>query len=111
MGVDFSAHFGLGYKIECPIDEENESTYRGTLDGIMDNMYDFSKYVRSSSKYLLLEVGSIYENEMEWYIFIKYPFDYGFDLTKEIEKLTDYCKNMEFKTVGNFGCYGGLYIS
>jgi hypothetical protein len=111
MGIDYRANFGLGYKIESPINESDENTHRHTPDGVIDNMFDFSRYVRSSSKYLLLETGCAYDDNTDWYVFIKNPFDCGLDLTKEVEELTEYCKNMGFKTVGQFDCHGGLRIS
>lgn len=111
MGVDFEANFGLGYKIERPIDEEDANTYRQTLDGIIEDMYDFSEYVKKSSKYVICEVGDTYDNESEWYIFIKYPFEHGFDLTTDVKKLDEYCESMDIKTIGHFGCLGGLLIS
>lgn len=112
MGVDFDANFGLGYKIECPIYENKKETYRETLDGVIEDMYDFKKYVKKSSKYILCEVGDTYDNdETEWYIFMKHPFEHSFDLTDEVTKMTEYCRNMGIKTIGRFGCYGGLLIS
>jgi hypothetical protein len=33
MGIDYRANFGLGYKIELPIDESDENTHRHTPDG------------------------------------------------------------------------------
>lgn len=109
--MEYETNFGLGYEIERPVDGNDETTHRYTIDGYMRNMCDFSEYVRKSSHYFLKQGGSIYKREIKWYIFIKYPFDYGYDLTNEVKKLTEYCRNMRFKIIGRFGLYGGLYIN
>ena len=71
MGVDYTAMFGIGFQIKPPIDENDKTTYRSTLDGEIDNMYDFGKYVCDSSKYRIEEVGDTYEPNpnIKFYIF------------------------------------------
>lgn len=111
MGVDYESIFGIGYEIDIPI-EEDESTYRLTPDGrLIEDMYDFSQYVRESSRYWLAETGNIYEcePEMKWYIFIK-ESNFSPDLTEEKEKLDKYCQEMHIRTRGEFGLYGGMLI-
>jgi hypothetical protein len=114
MSINYDAIYGLGYQIECPIDENNEDTYRYTLDGLMRDMFDFSKYVRSSSKYYLTETGDTFDTEeTEWYIFLKegFPKYPDVDLTDAVKKLTEYCQEMKFNIIGKFGLHGGLRIS
>ena len=110
MGVGYNANFGLGYKISCPIDENDENTYWHTIDGIISDMFDACEFVKKSSKYRICKIGDTYEEKPDYYIFIKYPFEHGFDVTNDVKKLDEYCKSMGIKTIGRFGCYGGLLI-
>jgi hypothetical protein len=75
-------------------------------------MFTFSEFVETSSRYRLFQVGDLYELDWpdEWYIVIKYPFEFGYDLSKDVEDLLEYCKSMDIKTVGKFGVVGGLLI-
>lgn len=114
MGIEYKANFGLGFKISPPIDENDKETYRHTLDGLLEDMYDFAKYVKKSSHYVILTVGDIYEPnaKIEYFIFIKgcHLFEFGYDLTEAVKELEKYCKNTNIKTIGKFGLYGELFI-
>ena len=112
MGIDYTAPFGLGYKIKPRIDEDDENTYMHTPDGVLEDMFDFRRYVSKSSKYIICEIGNRYDDDdTEYYIFIKNPFDSGYNLEKEIETLDEYCNEMGIDTLSKFDCYGGLCVS
>ena len=113
MGIDYTAIFGIGYKITSPIDENDESTYRQYLDYVIENMYDFGKFIRKTSKYWIDKTGddvSGDEEDHEWYIFLKEPFENDFNLMKQQEELLEYCNDMKIEIKSKFDLHGGLYI-
>jgi len=114
MGTDYTAVFGIGYEITPPIDENDESTHRRYLDYIVEDMYDFEKFVTKTSKYKICGTGDILngnEEDFRCYIFLKEPFDHGEDLTPLKKELVKYCKIMKIEVRSDFGLHGDLRIS
>lgn len=109
MGVERTLVFGIGFQIEKPICDE--STPREILKDDTTDEHRLFKHVYKHSKYKLEEMGDDYAPDgTTYYIFIKYPFEKGYDLTLEVEKLKKYCSDMYLQTIGQFGLHGDLYI-
>lgn len=106
MGVDYSAEFGIGYKIKVAtevIQEEYDGDTSGYLQDIIENFVDGVTYFETGS-----EVYGGDENE--WYLVIEEPFADGLDLTHIKECLDDIIDSSDLERDSEFGVVGGLLV-
>lgn len=108
MSVDYTANFGIGYKIK-KVSEDKLEKYGG----------DFSEYLTDLLKNFVkgvtyFETGwSRYEssNESEeWFLTVEEPFVDGLDLTHIKACLDDIIDSTDLERDSDFGVVGGLLV-
>lgn len=106
MGVDYSAKFGVGYKIKIAtevVEEEYNGDVAGYLQDIIENFVNGVTYFDTGS-----EVYGGEENE--WYLIVEEPFTDGLDLTHIKACLDDVIDSTDLERDSEFGVVGGLLI-
>ena len=103
MGVDYSGHYGIGFKVllpELPEDHEFFEDERFWLDDIIEKRFDW------------FEVGEgMYTGEdNEIYICIKDPFENGLDITEKTNELISFLNEYNIKFEGDINEVGGLEV-
>ena len=101
MGVDYSANFGIGFKIKADIDENDELHITEYLDELIDK-----------SKYSWFEVGeaAYIGGENEYYVVLDEikPID---TLEKRVEELKQHLLSEKFVIDSEeFDLVGGLHV-
>lgn len=105
MGVDYSAHYGIGIKITLPEFDEDHKWFEDEL-GWLDEILE-------STGYFYFEVGdSMYTGKSnKFYICIDEPFSEGYcGLKEKADKLLEFLQENEIKFEGKVGIVGGLEI-
>lgn len=104
MGVDYSAHRGLGVKIQTlDLDENEEFEYFN--EWLEENM--------TNESYSYFEVGQAnYEGgENDYYLVINEPLKDGFcALGSKADEMLSYLKEIGVDVIGSFGVVGGLEV-
>lgn len=108
MGVDYSANYGLGFRIEEPFEFQVYCDLAGRE--ILD-MSDLTSFISETSDYWIIESGSYYDGDnMMYYIVLGCDVTPDLDLRAEQDKLVEYCKRMSINTIGEFGLQGGVLV-
>lgn len=76
MGVDYEAVFGIGVEVEAVDDEDKETDLGEKIERL--DYKDLYRYRSAGDNY-----------DEKYYIFMKNPFDNGYDIT---EKVWDFCE-------------------
>ena len=99
MGVDYTAKFGIGYKISDKVFED-DNCMDEYLGEICDDRFDY------------FETGSSnYGGEAnEWYLCLKYPFNDTLDLTYQKLMLDNFIQENNLEPISEFDIQGGLLI-
>lgn len=108
MGVDYSAHYGIGFKIKLiEFDAElTEETEKSFTTNILDEKLD-------QDRFGWFEVGE--DNyggpENELFVYIMDPFEHGLNNLEELKsELELHLKEIGIETYGDFGLVGGLEV-
>ena len=103
MSVDYSAYFGIGYKV-CESDEliDTKELEYGLEDYIDDEMADGFDCFRT---------GSAYSGDFDGtYLTINDPLEDGLDLAGAKERLDKEVERLKLETCSEFGQVGGLLV-
>ena len=102
MGVDYSANYGIGYKVNFG------ELQKMDIDDPSDHLYEITY---DDQRYAYFQVGSgcYTGEENEHYIVLKKPE--LFDLKNLKDDLDFFLKRHKIKADGEFGLHGGLEIS
>jgi hypothetical protein len=106
MGVDYTAKFGIGYKIKVAkevVEDKYDGDTHEYLHDIIDNFVDGVTYFETGS-----EVYGGDENE--WHLVVEEPFADGLDLTHIKACLDDIIESSDLERDSDFGVVGGLLI-
>lgn len=104
MSADYSANYGIGYKV-CA------SEHLEDIDEMEDGLNEYIDG-ECEEEFESFEVGSAYTGEIDGvYLAIKFPFIDGLDLTAAKERTDKEVERLHLETEGEFGMVGGLYIS
>lgn len=103
MGVDYSGHYGIGFKVtlpQLPEDHEFFDDEISWLDEITGDKFDY------------FEVGdNMYTGDgNDLYVCIKNPFDEGLDITKKANELVSFLNENNIKFEGEINEVGGLEV-
>lgn len=106
MGVDYSAHYGLGYQVTVPEFDESHDFYgdeRGYLDEVLKEEY-LQYFTVGDDCY----TGS---NQDSYYVILVDPFKDGFEkLEEKAIKLKELLILRNLTPTGDFDVVGGLEI-
>lgn len=105
MGVDYSAQFGIGVKV----DRKEVKRVTGVKDCMYEAMDELCSHIKGVS---YIEEGSeCYSGEdNEYYVIFDNPFDEGYDLTNKVEWLDLQLRQIGLKKIGPIGVVGVLLI-
>lgn len=106
MGVDYSARFGLGFKVNFKEDIVNEEY------GEVEDEFEYLQWLAEGTDFRTFEIGegSYTGEQNDMYVVLKDPFDKRDGLyTKELELKTFLDKN-GICYEGEFDVVGGLHI-
>lgn len=119
MGVDYTAHYGIGFEVDIPaqgsVEAERIKTgdYQETPIGVWHDLNDYLDEQLADSDYLVFSVGKgAYTGAVDpLYVVIAKPFnEVAKDLRGEQDKLVNYLKSIGVNTKGEFDLHGGLQI-
>lgn len=113
MGVDYSGHYGVGYKVRPFTEEELEE--KELNDGCGYLIETFQEYLDEfldDEKYSYFEVGdSMYSGEEnDFYIEVLKPFDKGLNLFDKSMELKLHLKDLGIELESDFDIIGGLEV-
>lgn len=104
MGVDYSAGFGIGYKIKKASSEVLEDYWEDIgvyINSILENFVDGISYIT---------FGNSYGGEVNYALVVDEPFADGLDLTHIKACLDDVIDSSPLERDSEFGLVGGLGI-
>ncbi len=98
MGVDYSANFGIGYKVNVtPNDDETDSEH---LEGL--NMSGLTYFETGQERY---------GGKSEFYIVLAEPFKNGLDLSEPKKLIDKFIEdNPSIQKASTFGMVGGILV-
>lgn len=112
MGVDYTASYGIGYKVNVTITEKVKESEFWCKDYEELDVWSFLDNILENTEYSYFQTGSeCYSGDPnEHFICIDNPFNNGLDLTNKAKELTGFLKKHEIETLTPFDIIGGLEI-
>lgn len=108
MGVDYTGHYGIGFKIKN-IDFEDENTPEEIRElEYMDEF--FSEKLSDDYGYFEVGDGNYSGEDNTFYVVIREPFKYGLDLERVKIELINHLKEINIEVDSDFDVVGGLEI-
>lgn len=103
MGIDYRAHYGIGYEVE---ETEEISELEGMEDGLMEYLE-----CELGEGFECFRSGSAYSGEYDGiFVIITAPFKDGLDLTKAKDSLDKELERIKVEVVTEFREVGGLLV-
>tara|TARA_R110000803_G_scaffold10007_7_gene31113 strand:+ start:1898 stop:2227 length:330 start_codon:yes stop_codon:yes gene_type:complete len=108
MGVDYTANYGIGVKLESLDFEELNLEDIGCMDEYLDEL---PKPDGIETEYFEVGQGSYTGEDNDYYLCIKSPMSEGVKVLKtKVDLFKNYLRRNDIKYVGEVDCVGGLNI-